>query len=240
MDPRLSRRQMLEASAALGVTSLMLPSAVVHASGTVLAVTGTAINYTGTEYLLRWSLTNPTTQTYPVAPADVPVGSGLSGGWDRGGATLTPLNDSRNIWIVTNSATELDIATAPYFEAALTTTTKAVQLTTLSLGGLSADPGFTVTALTDVDGYTTILRQESVGTEGDYKNFVVNLTGLPTVTTNSTVRVRLYVHNAPGTRVIAVASGAGAPGYPPVVSPEDDYNSAQGFRNVSFIGQVIE
>jgi hypothetical protein len=240
MDPRLSRRQMLEASAALGVTSLMLPSAAVHASGTVLAVTGSAINYTGTDSLVRWNLGRADTATYPVAQADVLSGSGLSGGWDRGGATLTPDSDDRHIWFVTNSATGLVIATAPYFEASLTTTTKAVQLTTLSLGGFSTGRAITVTALTDLDSYTTILRQESVNTEDDFKNFVVNLTGLPTVTTNSTIRVRLYFHNTTNTTMISVASGPGAPGYPSFASPEDDYNSAQGFSNVAFIGKVIE
>ncbi len=230
------RRDLLRAApaGALGLSSLVLPTAFAHASGAVVSAAGTAIDFSGTSRLAHWSLSATNGISYPAAASGVLTGSGLSGQYTRGGTTISTTSDGRHVWSVQNASATLDRTTAPYLEWALTTTTKAVRLQAFALHSIAWFAS-TITFSCDIDAYATILRQVTGGNGGSYSNLLVNLSGLPTIAAGTTVRLRAHFHNAANDSVFLPSSSSQTG----VTSPLDDYNAVQGFANMSLVGSTL-
>lgn len=218
----------------LGIASLVLPQAAASASGSVLSAEGTAIDFSGTSRLAAWSLGAASSLTYPQAATAVLDGSGVSAAMTYGGTTITPQSDSRHVWRFENVASTLDTTTAPYLEWSLTTTTKAVRLQAFALHGI-AWWSATLTFACDLDGYGAVLRQQAGGNGGSYQNLLVNLSGLPTIGTASSVRIRMFAHAIPvlDTPYLPTASNNAG------VTALDTYDAVQGFANMSLIGTPL-
>lgn len=230
----MDRRTVLRAGgpAALGISTVILPSGAVHATNSQLNAAPTPVDFTGTSRLAYWNEGDARNVGSGLA-ASV-IDASLSGLYTASG--LTALADAtRHRWSGYNEATLLDRNSAPYLQFALTTSTSAVSLAALAIHGYgTAEPATIQTVVSSQDGYGAVLRQFSIPTN-TYYNIIVNLTGLATVSAGSTVALRLYFHNGYADPYLLPASGRDG-----LAGEDDAYNAVQGgTANVSIIGTII-
>lgn len=194
------------AGAALGISTLALPSAIAAAStggggsGSVAAVAD-APDLTGTTTLASW---NEAASKGAANVLDASVASGafsVGNGWlDPTGAADFPYWDGPFSNLPSNSASSLDPVTAPYVAWSITTDA-AVQLAAFGLPkatfGLT-DNDLTLTFRCSIDDYATTIREvtavdRSGAASGKY-TLLVNLEGLSFIPADTTFELRMYLH----------------------------------------------
>ena len=226
-----SRRDLIRGApaAALGVTSLTLPSSA--------AAVSPAGDSEPTEPLMLVGWTTPNTDPVFVpettlAATDV-AGAGLSGTYTFSG--MTPVDTNFHRWTVTDGTSALNTSTSPYLQWSLTTDV-ALDLQYLAITGSSCttSEAVTVTYRHDGDSYGSDLR--SIVPISNRRNLLVDLSTLGTTSASSTLRIRMYVHDATSTgRVMDFAFG-GLSGFLPFEVGTDEYISTQGEMRMAFLG----
>lgn len=255
--PTPPRRSVLAggAGAALGISTLALPSAAVAASpgggggsGTVAAV-AEAPDLTGTTTLAYW---NEAASKGAADVLDASVASGafsVGNGWPAPtGVADFPYWDGPFSNLPSNSASSLDPDSAPYVAWSITTDA-AVQLAAFGLPkatlGLT-DNDLTLTFRCSIDDYATTIREVTAvdrsGAAGDRYTLLVNLEGLSFIPADTTFELRMYLHGGSlGKTSFEDETIGGGTDYPAYETDRDESQTEwEGFSHVQvFLGTTI-
>ena len=216
-----SRRELLRGASAstLGISSLLLPAAAGAASVLDDAAPATP------ERLLAWSYSNNVTRFGAVSSGSLaqtsridPTVSGTFAFSD-----LATVDTGQNKWNAEAQSATLDTGSAPYLAWTIATTGSGLDLQYLAVHGFAADGGsnFTASFRHSGDGYTTDLR--AVTPVGIARNFLVDLSSLPVVT--SSVTIRMFIHGNTFRQGVFAMNFANLS---PFQVGVDEYLSAQG------------